>query len=143
MKYDTLKSNLRKFQTEFDGIDLHPSATHLVFFDTAGHARGKHSNGLVNAALPYDHIHALKQALINRGAAEGLVLMNGGLQEVNLAMHYVSQLNPVVSFKNVGGASELVARIFQQEQKDRKEREWTEVQGEEHKDVEKAQQEVR
>ena len=130
-----------QFQDKFDGIDLHPNATHLLFFDTGGHNHEQHMKGHTDVKLPHDHVHALKQALREQGVAEGMLLVNGGLHELNRAKHYVSQLNPVITFKSVGGASELMARTFQQDQRHREDELWRAELREEYLDIDKAVQE--
>jgi hypothetical protein len=122
------------------GIDIHPRATHLLFFDIDGHHGATtdpswHSSGFGAHLQPFDHIDTLKQAMKAQGVSEGMVLMNGGLNEFAAAAHMISQLNPVIVLKNVGGASELMAHLFQKEaevKREAMERRWLE---EEEKDV--------
>ena len=124
------------------GVDISPCATHLLFFDTVGAHREVHSQAHSLDQLPHDHIAALKRAMGAQGVSEGMIMMNGGTQELQRAQDVVSQLNPCIAFKSIGGASDLMARIFQQsQQKDKEDCLYAEM-IEENKDIEVAQLEV-
>ena len=130
------------------GIDIHPRATHLLFFDTEGYhgpstGPSWHSSSALGAEQqPHDHIDDLKAEMKRQGVSEGLILMNGGQTEFAAAARMVSQLNPVIAMKNIGGASELMAHLFQTEVWERqggRERRWL---LEEKRDVQQAQAEL-
>ena len=80
--FDSLDQKYKDFQQRFDGIDLHPNATHLLFFDTLGHRCEEHVKARGRDYIPHDHIHALRRALFLEGVSEGVILMNGGMDEV-------------------------------------------------------------
>ena len=53
-----------------------------------------------------------------------MLMMHGDEAEMNKAAHFVAQLNPVVALKSIGGASELMARIFELEKEKKEEEEF-------------------
>ena len=59
-----------------------------------------------------------------QGISEGMLMMHGDEAEMNKAAHFVAQLNPVMAFKSIGGASELMARIFELEKEKKEEEEF-------------------
>ncbi len=63
--------------------------------------------------LPWNKVDDLRDQLTSRqGAAEGLLIMNGGQTDFNRAAAFIAKSNPVISFKTCGGASELLSRMI-------------------------------
>ena len=65
-------------------------------------------------------------------------MMHGDEAEMNKAAHFVAQLNPVVALKSIGGASELMARIFELEKIKKANEEFEKEVREEERDLEDA-----
>ena len=65
-------------------------------------------------------------------------MMHGDEAEMNKAAHFVAQLNPVVALKSIGGASELMARIFELEKIKKANEEFEKEIREEERDLEDA-----
>lgn len=124
------------------GTDISPCASHLLFFDTSGTHCEVHEQAYTHEHRPHDHIAALKQAMAAQGVSTGgLIMMNGDGKEMQRAQHAVSQLSPVVAYKSIGGASDLMARIFQIGALKKKEDDLAAEMREEVKDVEEAERE--
>eukprot|EP01046_Picozoa_sp_COSAG06_P014161 COSAG06_NODE_871_length_11856_cov_6.434039_1_plen_960_part_10 len=127
------------------GIDIHPQVTHLIFFDVDGHHGSAsdpswHSSGFGAGLEPHGHISALKSAMQAEGVAEGMLMMGGDPRDLRRAQSIVSCLNPVVVFKSIGGASEVMARVFQKERKSRDKHKLEDMIREERQDVQLAEQ---
>eukprot|EP01043_Picozoa_sp_COSAG02_P093076 COSAG02_NODE_29627_length_566_cov_0.492505_1_plen_170_part_10 len=140
--FASVETKFDNFKVAFDGIDLHPMATHLLFFDTVGHMRDEHTTARGKDCIPQDHIHALKRALASEGVSEGMILMNGGTDHVEHAKFHIGQLNPVIAFKSIGGASELVARMIEIHAQIKDHARYEEELRQEREDVQKAEDEL-
>ena len=92
-------------------IALHPSSTHLVFYDMSGTRKGGGQN------LPWTEVDKLHDYLNKKeGVAEGCLLCNGDHTDLQSAQSFVSKATPVLTLKSVGGASEFLSQLFERRQ---------------------------
>lgn len=90
-------------------MHLHPHATHFIFFEEKGFARG---GGQV---LPWNAVDEFRNELTEvQGSAEGLLILNGDQTDFNRAAATIAQSNPVIAFKTCGGASEQLSMLIDQ-----------------------------
>ena len=91
-------------------ISLHPSSTHLLFWDQPGIRRGG------DQCLPWTEIDNLHDYLEAQGIAAGCMIANGDMADLNNALSTVAQSTPVLAVKSTGGASEFVSQLFERRQ---------------------------
>ena len=109
---DWLEEKVKVIEDQRGDVQLHPSCTHLIFWDCEGEVKGNAGSRPLEQPLPYDNIEAMESVLGDEGVAEGSVLVNGDEQDFEMAKHQVAKSDPVLCLRSIGGASDFMASIF-------------------------------
>ena len=109
---DWVREKVQVIEDQKADLQLNPRCTHLIFWDTEGAVTKMAGCRPLEQPLPREQVEAFQTALREEGVAQGVVLINGDELDFDIAKQQVSQSNPVLVLKSVGGASDLLASIF-------------------------------